>query len=269
MSVTKSSTSSLAKYLPLKTEAAPMSVEPKKKKESKPNWAAPASAARRPLDGFDLTPAPAPRCVETKVLRMDAEEVKGRLPAPAQKSLTVASNALKVDEKDRLPAIELEVDARPQRGATDCKLTADAALHETLGWSGHTETERIQIATNEDVAGRVQVRPEALARGRIALDQQLEAGQPVIVGVSHTNYDADARYNEGVTDHFVVVKGRGYDDAGRLYYEFMDPGALGRTRRFHVDAESGKLFMEGNEASTQPMLRPFEVSQVRVYEPTP
>lgn len=52
------------------------------------------------------------------------------------------------------------------------------------------------------------------------IDDHLNANRPIIVGVNHTpNLDL----NEGTTDHFVVITGRGYDPLLRLpYYTFMD-----------------------------------------------
>lgn len=53
------------------------------------------------------------------------------------------------------------------------------------------------------------------------LDSMLYMGIPVVVGVHHTyNYG----YNEGTTDHYVVVRGLGYDSDGK-YYKYFDVGS--------------------------------------------
>ena len=47
------------------------------------------------------------------------------------------------------------------------------------------------------------------------IDRHLEAGRPIIVGV---NYQLGNKYNEGTTDHFVVIYGReGYTYLAKLY----------------------------------------------------
>lgn len=47
------------------------------------------------------------------------------------------------------------------------------------------------------------------------IDRHLEKGRPIIVGV---NYKIGKGINEGSTDHFVVVYGKGYDDNIKCYY---------------------------------------------------
>ena len=56
------------------------------------------------------------------------------------------------------------------------------------------------------------------------IDRHLEAGRPIIVGVNHTiNYKGGI--NEGTTDHFVVIYGRGHDpETGRYYYNYYEVG---------------------------------------------
>ena len=56
------------------------------------------------------------------------------------------------------------------------------------------------------------------------IDRHLEAGRPIIVGVNHTpNYKGGI--NDGTTDHFVVIYGRGHDpETGRYYYNYYEVG---------------------------------------------
>lgn len=52
------------------------------------------------------------------------------------------------------------------------------------------------------------------------IDEHLNANRPIIVGV---DYIPGYEKNEGTTDHFVVITGRGYDNAtDEYYYTFMD-----------------------------------------------
>ncbi len=107
-------------------------------------------------------------------------------------------------------------------------------------------TNRIQVATGEDSKGRVTTTPESVARGRAAIDRELAAGRPVTVGVSA--FDSD--YNrDKVTDHFVLITGRGTDRRGREFYTYNDPVARsadqGTQHRFYVDPKSGNLHQDG------------------------
>lgn len=104
--------------------------------------------------------------------------------------------------------------------------------------------QRIQVALAETTSGRIEADTSAALRAREYIDRCLELGRPVLVGVSTVSLAAD-RHNEGITEHFVTVSGRGVDDAGRAFYEFRDPGA-GGGRGYAKD------FL-------------YEVSQVRAY----
>lgn len=53
------------------------------------------------------------------------------------------------------------------------------------------------------------------------LNTELRSGNPVIVGVHHSN---NYGYNEGTTDHYVVVVERG-EEKEQTYYRFFDPGS--------------------------------------------
>lgn len=55
-----------------------------------------------------------------------------------------------------------------------------------------------------------------------ALDTHLENGRPIIVGVDHT---PKRGINDGTIDHWVLVTGRGYDEAkGQYYYTYVETG---------------------------------------------
>jgi len=122
---------------------------------------------------------------------------------------------------------------------------------------------RIQVATGEDSLGRVQTNRQRTDAARGYIDSQLDAGRPVSVGVSHKN----ANYNQdGITDHFVLVTGRGVDNQGRQYYTYNDPATTNRqtgtSNRFYVDPNSGNLVHQGNLASGYVVDRHTEMSMV-------
>ena len=52
------------------------------------------------------------------------------------------------------------------------------------------------------------------------IDEHLEAGRPIIVGVNHT---LGNKYNEGATDHFVVIYGR-EEIEDNIYYMYYEIG---------------------------------------------
>ncbi len=68
------------------------------------------------------------------------------------------------------------------------------------------------------------------------IDEYLEQGIAVVVGVDHTfNRSLSKKhkkttskhtrgYNEGTTDHFIVVIGKGVTEDGKKYYQYYDPG---------------------------------------------
>jgi hypothetical protein len=97
---------------------------------------------------------------------------------------------------------------------------------------------RIQVATDEDGSGRVSVDPSGVNAARNHIDRELDAGRPVTVGVSYK----DADYNQDkITDHFVVVNGRGVDENG-TFYTFHDPAYQnGQDLKLYVDAATGNL----------------------------
>lgn len=97
----------------------------------------------------------------------------------------------------------------------------------------------IQVAKGEDANGAVVTDRAATSAATSHIDEQLAAGKPVTVGVSYK----DADYNEGFTDHFVVVTGKGVDENGRVFYTYQDPGSNeGQNRRFFVDDKTGNLY---------------------------
>ncbi|MBZ4418617.1 LysM peptidoglycan-binding domain-containing protein [Myxococcus sp. RHSTA-1-4] len=152
-------------------------------------------------------------------------------------------------------------------GDTSC-FKAATAMAAATGARVTGPDKRIQVATSENGLGQITVNPEKAREGRSYIDSQLSAGKPVVVGVSHK----DASYNaDGLTDHFVVITGKGQDAQGRTYYTFHDPGTrhtdkgsdANPNNRFYVDDSTGKMFRAGTEASGKIITRRYEVSMVR------
>jgi hypothetical protein len=87
------------------------------------------------------------------------------------------------------------------------------------------------------------------------------------VGISHE--DSNINYDK-MTDHFVTIYGRGYDNKGRLYYDNKDPGNGGVDGRMYVDKTTGKFFKEGpNPKSGYVVDHDWEMTKVQTYKNLP
>lgn len=125
--------------------------------------------------------------------------------------------------------------------------------------------DRIQVATGEDSLGRVRTDASRVGAARKYIDGQLEAGRPVAVGVSHQG-SKDVGNGDQVTDHFVLITGRGTDAQGRQFYSYNDPSVMdagqGKNNRFYVDPGSGNLVHEGAMGTGYVRDRHTELSMV-------
>ena len=153
-------------------------------------------------------------------------------------------------------------------GDTACFKSA-SAMAKAAGATVAGSDQRIQIGLSEDKKGKLTIDKAKAKEGTDYIDQQLTGGKPVVVGVSH----ADENYNaDKLTDHYVVITGKGTDEQGRTFYTFHDPAvgtgnkAAGAdsnvNNRFYLDAD-GKLYREGKAATGYVNDRRFEVSMVR------
>ena len=71
----------------------------------------------------------------------------------------------------------------------------------------------------EDVLGGVAAN---YSRTLACIDRHLTSGRPIMIGVNHT---LSQTINEGATDHFMLITGKGYDEERQqYYYTYTDPG---------------------------------------------
>lgn len=153
-------------------------------------------------------------------------------------------------------------------GDTAC-FRAATAMARTAGARVSDPSRRIQVASSANGNG-INVDRQAAQRGRDYIDGQLAAGRPVVVGVNHKG-GRNVGNVDAITDHFVVVTGRGVDAQGRTYYTFNDPATRNASRgadtnpnnRFYVDERTGNLYRPGNVASGLVVDRRFDVSMIR------
>jgi peptidoglycan hydrolase-like protein with peptidoglycan-binding domain len=142
-------------------------------------------------------------------------------------------------------------------GSTAC-FNASVAMAKAGGATVLGPDQRIQIGQAEDSQGRLtQIDSKAAAQGRAYIDRELEAGRPVVAGVSWK----DQAYNvDKLTDHFVTITGRGTDENGKTYYTYNEPGTRHKensTGRLYVDEKSGNLVGDSKSG------KHYEVSMVR------
>lgn len=195
-------------------------------------------------------------------------------PSSAASNASTSSDGVKADAGKKPGVVPHKVQPR---GSKLCYDYASKMAKAGGGDAAKGRQDRLQIATGEGRDGRVTVDPEKAKQGKDYIDRRLEAGKPVVVGVSYKN----GKLNNGdhVTDHFVTITGRGSDTdpatgQKRQYYTFNDPGSRNGAdtnprNRFYVDPKTHMLYREnanGADASNKGaswVNKRFEVSQVR------
>jgi hypothetical protein len=186
------------------------------------------------------------------------------------------------DTQNHGSSVKLEIAPIKQIGHTNCFLTSEAMyfnfMHQKLGKSDaytefdtrsriNYEDRRIDNETtpgiiSENAAGRVSIKRDKGLNMVNLIDQELTNNKPVIAGVSSRKQEEGKEYNEGITDHFVLITGRNYDQDG-VYYTFNDPYAGGKDDKFRLDPLSGKLYGIGDSN------RKYDVTDAVTYNPSP
>ena len=99
------------------------------------------------------------------------------------------------------------------------------------------------------------------------INRHLDANRPIIVGVNHT---LNKNINEGATDHWIVVTGRGYDTTQQqYYYTYMDTGRYASSAAAACSTDDNRLYYDSDnytfrdESAGTRGLRVFNVTQVR------
>lgn len=199
--------------------------------------------------------------------------------APPQERLLASSDAAVVDPQQAKPPVALGVpgisqyDYASRNGLDGDKACAPTAIAQAQEYNTakfgarapHLEgpDQAIQVAYAEDETGNTVVDGNQAARGREYIDRCLDQGLPVVVGVSYSHRHPE--YNEGLTDHFLTVDGRGYEADGRAFYTYKDPGAAGRSGKLYVDKSQEQLFKEGDYQTHHVEDFDYELTQVRTY----
>ncbi len=191
------------------------------------------------------------------LLARDAAPSVIRVPLPPVSEIPRSAGEVEAPWYSQFDAVHVE-----RAGPVAC-FRACRAMARAIGVTVPPGTaNRIQVAMSEDHLGRVVTTRDRTEEARRYIDLELDAGRPVTVGVSHK----DTKYNaDGITDHFVLVTGRGTDGQG-VYYSYNDPAtgfaSVGRGQRFRVDPETGNLVHQGNLAVGLVVARHTELSMV-------
>lgn len=141
-----------------------------------------------------------------------------------------------------------------------CKKTCDAILI-SVGLSATSSSNLYQTAEEEGKPVKLKIKTEQAKLGVAYINSELEQNHPVQVGVDHT---LGKTANEGTTDHFVVIVGRGCEQ-GKVYYLFYE---VGTTHKGKGTSDNNKLYLETSDYSLKgkpvySTTRNYTVSQVR------
>lgn len=116
-----------------------------------------------------------------------------------------------------------------QTGGTDCKITCDKIIKSLKIKSESASVKlangkygvKYQLAIENSSKTALDYFEDNIKEGLKYLNLCLEDGFPVVVGVNHTLGNT---YNDGATDHFVVIVGR-HCEENKIWYRFWDVGS--------------------------------------------
>lgn len=125
-----------------------------------------------------------------------------------------------------------------------CKKTCDDILNKSgLASTSKAGADKYQTALENDKHTAIVIDSKVSKQAVEYINKQLEAGNPVQVGVDHDlNYKGGL--NEGTTDHFIVIIGKGCDN-GKIYYRFYDVG----TKYEHKGSSTNNKLFLGSDNS--------------------
>ena len=160
-----------------------------------------------------------------------------------------------------------------------CKRACDIILN-NVGLASTTSADILhQVAredktsTSKDQSVYLKIDTDVAKRSIDYIDEQLELGHPVLVGVDHTfdrkNSAGNPLNSDDTTDHFIVIIGRGYQD-DKAYYLFYEVAAkvedemLGKSdsNRLYVHEDYSLRGIPATNTS-----RNYVVTQVRKNRP--
>jgi hypothetical protein len=158
-----------------------------------------------------------------------------------------------------------------QNGVTNC-LTLCKTILKNYGLDGFGSSEtaiQLLIESNGGLKYYGNNPQETYREAIECIDRHLNNGRPIIVGVNHT---LGRGINEGATDHFVVIYGKGYDSNFDCnYYTYYEVGKSNisasydneNNRLLYIDEERPSFYdFKSNRGDG----KRFDVTQVRPNE---
>lgn len=125
------------------------------------------------------------------------------------------------------------------------KTCHDILITAGLGDGSGSQDGKFQTALENAKHTQLDINTDEAKKGVAYIDSELKAGRPILVGVDHALNYKGGTLNEGTTDHFIVIVGKGCDD-GKICYRFYDVGTS------HMDkgaSEDNKLYLNATDYS--------------------
>jgi muramidase (phage lysozyme) len=144
-----------------------------------------------------------------------------------------------------------------------CKKTCDDILNKAgLASTSKNEEDKFQTALENKDHNLIIVDVPVAKQAVEYINEQLKNRKPIQVGVDHALNYKGGRLNEGTTDHFIVIIGKGCDN-GKTYFRFYDVATRYKDKGAN---KNNKLFL-GNDYSLKGTTvyngQTYIVSQVR------
>lgn len=144
--------------------------------------------------------------------------------------------------------------AYPSKGNRVCCFDAAKKMLGFTGASPQDKTTKIQTFLEESGSGGEFTKQAKL--GVKYIDAQLEDGKAVFVAVDKAQ-EGSVQRNEGTSDHFIVIMGKGKDDKG-WYFRYFEPGTIQKSNK---GVNTGnKLYIDSGEVKNDK----YNLSQIRV-----
>ncbi|CAA0224040.1 conserved hypothetical protein [Tenacibaculum maritimum] len=121
------------------------------------------------------------------------------------------------------------------------KLGKKIELKNSYGFNGYSNVIQTAIEQNNSII----ILDDGTKKAIEYLDQELEKGNPILVGVRHTYFSTEYNYDNS-TDHFVTVVGRGCEN-GKRFFRFYEVGTSYPDKGQHND---NKLFVNEDSSVT-------------------
>lgn len=147
----------------------------------------------------------------------------------------------------------------------NCKGVADKIMRQILGNNANIGSPTNVKQLCKEINGKLQVIGNSKDIVK-EINRHLEAKHPIVAGVNHT-VNSKVRNNDGTTDHFIVIIGRGYDsNRDQLFFQYIETGrskaqaegALDPSLRLYYEETSGRIY--GRKYNG---MKTYDIAQIR------